>query len=322
MFFFKNAASTWPPNYRGVSYSVASHRAARHTLVVCGQLDAIKHFCWGTLWTKFPPSVSETPTSGLESEKKNSNEISADKNLSPVLCRCHRDDIKSVTKKQQLGIFFKRLFSSVSAKNAPTWPQFLCKCVTPFFVCFWTQNWQKKMTKKIPTVPTVTGSSCSIYLTEKSKNYYSVQCTIDERWALHLHRWRWGGESVTREFMNIFPFLFCCVWVLYQVLYLRCVQMRSDSFAGWAVSFDYVALLHPISQWVLFPFSFCCGHNAWEDDCSPYPLQYSLWHISFWTRNFWWETTLLAVFTIHRLVSFEILSLFLIICNKMIISEQ
>ena len=45
MFFFsRNAASTWPPNYRGVSYSVASHRAARHTLVVCGQLDAIKHF--------------------------------------------------------------------------------------------------------------------------------------------------------------------------------------------------------------------------------------------------------------------------------------
>ena len=99
-----------------------------------------------------------------------------------MLCRCHRDDIKSVTKKTTIGdfcFFFKLFFFLFLQRMLLPGPSFSVNVLPNFLRVFWRQNWQKKIQKKIPTV---TGSSCSIYLTErKQKNYYCVQCTIDER---------------------------------------------------------------------------------------------------------------------------------------------
>ena len=128
--------------------------------------------------------------------------------------------------------------------------------------------------------------------------------------ALHLHRWRWGGESVTREFMNIFPLLFCCVWVLYQVLYLRCVQMRSDSFAGQFLLIVWLCYIQYLSGF------FSLSPSVVDIMHKTYPLQYSLWHISFFGQEIFDERNDPAGCFHHScLVSFEILSLFLIICK-------
>ena len=168
---------------------------------------------------------------------------------------------KAWQKKTTIGdfcFFFKLFFFSVSAKNAPTWPQFLCKCVTPFSACFFGDKIDKKKFKK--KIPTVTGSSCSIYLTERKQKTIIVYSVRLMRGAAPAQVALRGRIRDTWIYEYFHSFILLCVSVISGAIFTLCADEKR--LVCGAVSFDCVALLHPISQWVLFPFSFCCGHNA------------------------------------------------------------
>ena len=181
-------------------------------------------------------------------------------------------------------------------------------CYPIFCVFFLETKLTKKNSKKNPHCNWIVVFN----LSDGKKAKKLLLCTVYDWWeALHLHRWRWGGESVTREFMNIFPLLFCCVWVLYQVLYLRCVQMRSDSFAGQFLLIVWLCYIQYLSGF------FSLSPSVVDIMHKTYPLQYSLWHISFFGQEIFDERNDPAGCFHHScLVSFEILSLFLIICKQ------